>query len=441
MHEPFADDDIRAVQAADPAEGAVASAALRARVAGIPAVARTVPVRRGRRWLVPIAAAGMVLAAIGGGYIWGTGGIHFGPAPVLLAVETGAPNDPAAPIELGDAGNGSGVGGAELQVGAQANAMPGFGWWGYPNRHRFIVPAFDPSPSQAKVFAVDAGVQYSAEDAARMASVLGVTGEVRANEFGGGWVLGDYSGAYFDLSVWGTASFNGGILDPVVVCEDAATALHGREKLNDDGTWAFGQEMIRCMADTPLPSDELVHESVTLFLAAIGLDEDAVEITAVPDDAGRNVTVTAARIVENNVTEIAAHVTVSAQGIMNASGPIGEVVSLGEYPIVSHAEAAARLNDPAFSPRLVSAPDQIADPGEYIPPTAPAKVPDAGSAVPWRIDEHEIVSARLGLALLNGENGEQYLAPTYEFTAADDTVWSVVALAEDELDTTTTARG
>lgn len=444
MHDPFDDDNLRAVRAADPAADAAAPEALRVRIAGIPSADSAAPARRGRRWLVPVAAAGAVLAAIGGGYIWGTGGIHIGPAPVLLAVETGTPDDPAAPIELGDStGNGAGLNSADFQVGVEANSVVdfGFGWWGYPNRHRFTVPALDDAPSQAKVFAVDAGAQYSAEDAVRMATALGVTGDAHTGGIGEGWVVGEYTGAYFALSVWGTADFGSGAQQPVVLCEEAATALYGNEKLNDDGTWAFGQEMIRCMADTPLPDDEMVNESVSLFLAAIGVDEDAVEITATPDESGRTVEVTAAKIVENNVTDLVAHVSVSAQGILYANSPFGDVVSLGDYPIVSPAGAAARLNDPAFSPRLVSAPDQIADPGEYAPPTAPAQVPDAGGPVPWQIAEHEIIAARLGLAVLNGENGEQYLAPTYEFTAADDTVWSVIALTEADLDTMTTARG
>ena len=61
--------------------------------------------------------------------------------------------------------------------------------------------------------------------------------------------------------------------------------------------------------------------------------------------------------------------------------------------------------------------------------------------MPWSIVEHDIVSARLGLALLTGENGQQYLAPAYEFTATDETVWSVLALDEDELDTTAAPPG
>ena len=64
-----------------------------------------------------------------------------------------------------------------------------------------------------------------------------------------------------------------------------------------------------------------------------------------------------------------------------------------------------------------------------------------GLAIVFRDWPEVIVSARLGLALLAGEDGQQYLAPAYEFTATDDTVWSVLALAEDHLDTTAPSPG
>lgn len=473
MDEHSADDDLRALRGADPAAGVDASAALRDRIASIPAedapagetldagtpagesfdadaLAAPVPIRRRRRWALPVAAAAAVVAAIGAGYTWGSGGVDLGPQPVPLAVATGTPDDPAEPIGLGGSGGGAE---AELQSGV-AEGVPGSHlstgleiWPGPGSRsdgRRFIVPAFEDTPGHANVYAVDGRAQYSAEDAARMAAALGIEGEPRREEpgTGGGWVVGEYTGAYLTLSPWsGDAHYGSGIPEAVTVCERRADALHGRDKMNDDGTWAFGQEMIRCMADTPMPSDELVDESVSTFLAAIGFDEDAAELTQTPDESGRSVMVTAARIVENNVTDIVAHITVSAGGIMYASGPTGQVVSLGEYPIVSPAEAAARLNDPAFAPTLVSWPESDSEPPVVTEPTEPPELPEPGSAVPWQIAEHEIVSARLGLSLLYGADGVQYLAPAYEFTASDDTVWSVIALPEDQLDTASSGIG
>ncbi|WP_341946295.1 sigma factor [Microbacterium sp. LWH11-1.2] len=124
-----------------------------------------------------------------------------------------------------------------------------------------------------------------------------------------------------------------------------------------------------------------------------------------------------------------------AARIMYASGPTGEIVSLGSYAVVSPAEAGERLSDPAFSARMVSSPDYLSVPPASL--TAPPEAPQPGSAVPWKVVDREIVSVRLGLALLPDEmNQHRYLVPTYEYTAVDGTVWSVIALDEDELDTT-----
>lgn len=56
--------------------------------------------------------------------------------------------------------------------------------------------------------------------------------------------------------------------------------------------------------------------------------------------------------------------------------------------------------------------------------------------MPWSIDDRELVSARLGLAQLIDANGVTFLAPAYEFTDTEGYVWSVTALTESELDTT-----
>ena len=101
MDEQLPDDRLRALRDADPANRVEAPPALRDRIVGLPtrdAPAAPVPLKPRRRWILPAAAAAAVIAALGGGYAWGTGGIDFGPAPVPMAVETGTPEDPAAPI-------------------------------------------------------------------------------------------------------------------------------------------------------------------------------------------------------------------------------------------------------------------------------------------------------------------------------------------------------
>lgn len=463
MDDRFADDDLRALRAADPAAGAGASAELQDRVTRIPgAEATPVPLRRRRRWLVPAAAA-TVIAAIGVGYAWtgGTGGLGETVADrAPLAVATGTPDQLAAPIGLGgdtasgdaasgDAGSRNGV---EFQAGgvlpgrvdaASGDSLLFEGWgWGWSNRHRFVAPAFETVAAQASVYALDGRARYSAGDATRMAAALGVTGEAHRPQYDehtdvSTWRVGEENGPAFSLHGWGGAgaSYSSGIHDPWSVCEADVRPRYDLGEGAPSETWAaYSADIDQCVKDTPMPTEQQAREALSLFLAAIGVEEAATQITVTPDEQGRTINASAARIVENNATEIVSSVGVSVEGVLHGYGETGELVTLGEYPIVSADEAASRLNDPAFAPRLVSWPEIEQPVEEHTPPSAPPEVPAAGSAVPWAITEHEVVSARLGLALIYADgDGQQYLVPAYEFTMSDETVWSVLALAEESL--------
>jgi hypothetical protein len=452
MDEHSADDDLRALRDADPAAGVEASQSLRDRIAGIPGeapAATPVPLRPRRRWFLPVAAAGAVVAAIGGGYIWGAGGPSLRPDPIPLAVETGTPDRLAAPIGALDDFDGSADPGQSLpgsggdlgpSTDTAASLVGGYPWGLPANRQRFIVPVFDAAPAQAEVYAIDGRARYSAEEAARMAAELGVEGDVREFvEGGGGWIVGDTAGAHFILTHWSgaTATFNGGTVAPWTACELAVSPQYpALESAAPEVVDAFQAALNQCLAATPMPTDEQAREALRSFLAATGVTVQPDEITLEPNTEQRVISASAAWVVGNNATAIVTGVQVSAAGLLSGTGPTGEIVTLGAYPIVGAAEAAARLNDPAFSPSRVSLPESDGENPLHTQPTAPPEAPDVGSPVPWAITEREIVSARLGLALLHGADGQQFLAPAYEFTAADDTVWSVIALAEDGLDTT-----
>ncbi len=45
-----------------------------------------------------------------------------------------------------------------------------------------------------------------------------------------------------------------------------------------------------------------------------------------------------------------------------------------------------------------------------------------------------IVSAELGLEVYVGASGASVVAPTYHLTAADGSIWSVIAVADSALD-------
>lgn len=425
MNEQTPSDGLRPLRDADPAAEAIASDALRTRIVGIPGRAQARP---RRRWLLPVAAAA-VATVLGGAYAWGSGALSPTPHVVPLAVATGSAASPAPAIALGSSGGTQGAL-TELQAG-----MANDSFFGTQGAHRFIIPPLDTTASTSAVWAFEGASRYSAEEASRIATTLGVSGDAREAEFGGGWLVGDQAARYLLLSPWGV-SYGEGVTDPLTICEQQGDAEFGREKMNDDGTWAFGQHMIRCMADAPRPSDADVRAAMDRFLSAIGIDPAATQFTIMDTgDDSAIISATASLIIDGNITDITASVGVTAQGILNASSAVGTVVALGDYPIVSAADAALRLNDTAYAASMVPvATPTTSDVTVALPPEmTPAPAPTPGAAIPWSISVHEITSVRLGLASTFGPDSAHYLVPAYEFTASDGTVWSVIALADEAL--------
>lgn len=425
MNSQAPSDDLGPLRDADPAMSAHASDALRARVDGIPASGQA---HARRRWLVPVAAAAAVVAVVGGAFAWGSGALAPSPGVTPLTVATGSPETPAPPIALGAAG---GTLTGELH---QYAALPAPG--GYePTRgaHRFVIPPLDTASSTSSAWAFEGVSRYSREEAARIAASLDVSGEMREAEMGG-WIIGNLASAHVLLTAW-TISYSEGAQDPIEICEQQGDALYGREKLTEDGSWAFGQHMIRCMDEMRAPSDGDVRAAMVRFLTAIGIDSDQTQITVVDQDDDATIGYgTAALVIDGNVTDITANIAITSQGIMNASGPVGSIVALGDYPIVSPADAALRLGDTAWAASNLIDPNRLtAQAGSALPPSTPPPAPTPGAAIPWSISVHEITSARLGLASVIGPDSAHYLVPAYEFTASDDTVWSVIALADEAL--------
>ena len=425
MNSQAPSDDLGPLRDADPATEATAPDALHARIAGIPGREQARP---RRRWLVPVAAAAAVVTVLGGAYAWGSGALSPTPDVIPLAVATGSAASPAPAIALGGAGGTQGAL-TELQAGTATDSF-----FGAQGAHRFIIPPLDTTASTSAVWAFEGASRYSAEEASRIATTLGVSGEAHETDFGG-WLVGDQASHHLLLSPWGV-SYGDGVADPLTICEQQGDAEFGRDKMNDDGTWAFGQHMIRCMADAPRPSNADVRAAMDRFLTAIGIEPATTQFTVMDTgDDSATVSATAALIIDGNVTDITASIGVTAQGILNASSTVGTVVALGDYPIVSAADAALRLTDTAYAASMVPVvTPTTSEVGVALPPeTGPAPAPAPGSLIPWSIGVHEITSARLGLASVIGPDRAHYLVPAYEFTASDGTVWSVIALADEAL--------
>lgn len=471
-------EDIAALRAADPAASAEPSAQLRARVEAI-ADDAAAPIsldaaRVRRRWLTPVAAAAALTVGLGGGYLLSdTGSTPVSPVALpgaKIAVAVGTPENPAAPIALGGAGAAGGTGTREAAgstgsagapelltgpravedaaLGAKFSTEPMYMPWFSSQGRRFIIPAFEDAASTATTYALDGGVRYSAAAAEAMAAALGVTGTAYQEAPENGWTVGDPTSPgsatlWLSPSGAGDVNVSGGVTDPYTVCWNEVSPQFGLDTgaAVDESAWQQASAATEaCLAATPMPTEQQAREALSMFLSATGVDEATTQVTVTADEYGRTVSASAARIAGGNVTTITSTVMVSANGLLYAYGSTGDIISLGDYDIVSPAEAAARLNDPVFAPTYATVYAPVEDSSYvYEPRTAPPAPPAAGTRVPWGISEFEIVSARLGLTHLVGADDVRFLAPAYEFTDSEGNVWSVLALAESTLDPAATS--
>lgn len=427
------DDQLQQLRALDPAAGVQASESLRQRVNAITESASGAPVspapRRWRnRWLMPVAAVTIAATAFSTGALLTAGG-ESGPETTAqdastVPLETLADGAIAPPVHLGTpalAGDGS-MAAPTTGTGAQDFSLMTslVSPWG--QRRHFTFPAFDDAAGETTVYAVDNASRYGEVELVRIAAVFGVEG-VPVNEDYQGWRIGDQESVSLSARD-GSFSFSSRHGDPVSDCVSATGQI-------DQATYD------QCLQQVPMPTEEESRSAMVTLLTALGIDEDDVLMTI--DDSPklpRTQMITASRIVEEKATPVVISAYVTHEGIVSAYGALGDIVPVGDYDIVSPAEAAQRLNTSAFAPQLVSPPDTVDDSPVIDPaPAVPPPVPTPGSAVPWGISEHTIVSARLGLSTINAPDASVYIVPAYEFTDTERNTWSVIALAQSELDT------
>lgn len=457
------------LRAADPAAAAEPDVvALRAaveerRVASPPDELAARRLRRLTTWPARAAAVAAAALVVGGagGYVVGTsggdddgGGLTAEPPIVLqgpgdgdeMATESagGAPVAPSADVaRAGDAA---------------------FGWYG---RTVFRSAGLSADGGTATGWGLDASA-VSADAAAAAAATLGVAGEPRLEW--GSLVVGpaDGSGPTLQLSADGAGSVS--YWDPsadVWSCVETSgsgeVAQREAEAAREGGADDAGAG-IEPVAPEPCterdlgdaPSGDAATGRVRDAMTALGVDPSAFEL--VTEDYGdpAYVHVTAYHVVDGQRTGLAWSATFSGAGLTNLYGFTADLVELGEYDVVSPEEAVARLNDPRFgggwsgpiimageARTLADAPTDAPGAAEDMaiapaPEEEPDGVPPApaapGSPIAWPVQEVTITAARLGVAQMSAPDGAMILAPTYELTGDDGSVWSVIAVAERHLD-------
>ncbi|WP_199425259.1 hypothetical protein [Actinotalea solisilvae] len=449
------------LRAADPAGDVVPDAvALRAAVDAARARAEAVgpdaptatrdelAARRARRWTGwPARAAGVAAAALlvggGGGYALGAAGTEpAAPASdVITAGSAPAPAPMTAPETA--AGAADVAGGVALSSRVAGTDMAWSGW----GRTVFTSSGLPDDGGTAQAWGFDPAAAFTQERVAAAAAALGVAGEPELTD--GVWGVGprDGSGAGVTLYADGTATLN--YYDPTkdpwscspAVATDPATTSEGSGSSGGAAEPSVGiPEQCGERDLGAAPTGDAAVGAVRDALAALGQDPASYEL--VSEDYGDTMWtyVTAHHVLAGQRTGLTWSASLTGAGLQSLYGSLAPVVDLGEYGVVSPAEAVERLGDPRFGTAwggpvryLEGAEQAVTD--LAVPPSGEVPAtPEPGGRFAWPVDEVTITDFRLGSALHGLPSGAAALLPTYELISADGAVWTVLALTEDALD-------
>jgi len=439
-----------ALRAADPAAGVPTDqAAIGARVAaGMPDTALAVPdelAARRRRRIVPrwaqAAAAVAAVAVVGtGGYAVGASGGDTssvaGALPAITLNQGSAGNAPVA-----EAAGAAGTDSARSSMDTKMSSSYGFsyGW------HTVFRDGGLPSATgTGAAWAFDPAGVASAATATRVATALGVIGDARVEW--GSWVVGPNDGTGPSVTVSGDGQASASFYDPT---RDPWACSTDAQENPSAGVVAPAAGV--CDGSTVTPTGDAAIERARQALTAIGVDTTSTQVSVQADTgdtttaAARYVYETFAHVLDGALTGVQWSVTLVGDGVQNLWGPLAPLVELGTYDVISPAQAVERMNDPRFGssggvmPMARAESEGVATDAVVAPDDSTAEpvvptVPAAGAAISWPVTEVTLVSARLGVALTTLPSGAAMLVPTYELTDSDGGTWSVIAVADSQLD-------
>ncbi len=119
--------------------------------------------------------------------------------------------------------------------------------------------------------------------------------------------------------------------------------------------------------------------------------------------------------------------------MVDTTGPEGEQgdpVPLGEYPVISAAQAVERLADPRFNAEVWT---RLQDLTESMPDRHPA-APGPGEPLTWPVEQIRLVSAALTAGGYVQPDGTVLMVPMWDLIDDQGRSWPVIAVAEDALD-------
>lgn len=444
-----------------------------------------------------VAASVAALAFGGGGYVLGTsladgadgpsGGTAAGTATADGPEGSEAGQREGSSAELlgsSDAASGEAWGGDDGDASMGYESSSG-GYYGP------VIPIagdnLSTEPTTGAVYAVDQSGERAdtRQILSQYAEGLGIEGDL---EDGGDYasIVDSTDGRSLNIYTHGggtNVDYSNPAVDPY--CEDYQADIEA-----SGGGWfgPGGPETITCLPAGDRPSDEAAIASAQDFLDSAGIDysgyeftvdmsyygevffgspdseghdeasatstPDSSAITAAPEDVEKYLELMGAQGYGDEARDVAViarsaeepvkgyrswHFSVTDQGISYASIQQGEFVSLGDYPVISPAEAVERVSDTRFQQIGAYIPDLEYEAMYYEEEwTEPDPLPQVtpGDPIPYPITESQVTSAELHTGVVGLWDGTEFLAPVYNLTDDQGNSWQVLGLAEEALDFT-----
>jgi hypothetical protein len=413
---------------------------------------------RTKAWVAASIAGALVFAAGGFGAGLLTSRAALTPAQVAASAGFAEPGV-AQPMAAGSSGLGGNSdasgemqpmaaqdsGGGGSSTGASADAARSAIDYLWTGRTTFTGSGLATTRGSGEAFAFDARSAVSAEQAAAVARLLGVEGVPVASW--GAWVVGPQDGSGPNMSVYGDGAatfwYNNPQNDPY-----SNNCVMGEIQplpAQVDGVVAPDTPAIdpgSCKQPPATTVDDVTAATALAeVMRTLGVDPTTFEVEVSPNDYGDATRwVTAYLIVAGQRTDQQWSASVGDAGLTSLNGMLAPVVSLGEYTLISPAEAVDRLNDIRFGSSYPVAvndaywarQNEIWDSQQNAAPTAPP-VPQPGQPVPWPVSNVTIVAAELRLTQQSTVDGALLLLPTYLLSDAEGNGWSVIAIADESL--------
>lgn len=195
----------------------------------------------------------------------------------------------------------------------------------------------------------------------------------------------------------------------------------------------------------PAPADDAALAQARDFLATTGLDVSAYELT-VPDygdDSVNQVMVEGWPKDGPQNGQLNLNVQVGPEGVTSVYGTVGEMRSLGDYPLISPAEAVERYGQREFGMEygITLEEDMVVGPSDATTmPVEPAfempepKPVEPGMKIPLLLKEKVVTGAELTRGTIWGNTGGPLEVPTWKLTTEDGMHYAVLALADEAID-------